>query len=191
MSNRLARRALTALAGGLTLSAASMAAWVHTLGPAPLGEALVAYEDKRFRQHHGVDPWALGRAAWQLATSGRVVSGGSTLTMQVARLLEPRAERSVGAKLRQMVRAVQIERALSKDEILQLYLNLAPFGGNLEGVRAATIAYFGKEPKRLSLAEAALLASLPQSPEQRRLDRFPENAHKARDRVLERMVEIG
>ena len=148
-------------------------------------DVLLAFEDKRFRDHHGVDPLALGRAAWQFATHGRIVSGGSTITMQVARLIEPRRDRSIGAKLRQIVRAVQLERQLSKDEILDLYLTLAPFGGNLEGARAAAIAYFGKEPKRLSLGEAALLASLPQSPEQRRLDRHPEAAQKARDRVLD------
>ena len=152
---------------------------------------LLAYEDRRFYSHHGVDPQALGRAAWQLVTSGRIVSGGSTITMQLARLMEPRRERSVYAKLRQMVRAVQIERQLTKDQILDLYLALAPFGGNLEGIRAASIAYFGKEPKRLSLAEAAVLVALPQSPETRRLDRHPEVARIARDRVLDRMVEDG
>ena len=152
---------------------------------------LLAYEDRRFWSHGGVDPLALGRAALQLGTRGHIVSGGSTITMQLARLMEPRRERSVYAKLRQMVRAVQIERQLSKDEILDLYLALAPFGGNLEGIRAASIAYFGKEPKRLSLAEAALLVALPQSPERRRLDRYPEAAHAARDRVLARMVEDG
>jgi penicillin-binding protein 1C len=150
---------------------------------------LLAYEDRRFREHGGIDPLALGRAALQLATRGHIVSGGSTITMQLARLMEPRRERSVYAKLRQMVRAVQIERQLSKDQILDLYLALAPFGGNLEGIRAASIAYFGKEPKRLSLAEAALLVALPQSPETRRLDRYPEVARAARDRVLDRMVE--
>ena len=139
----------------------------------------------------GVDPLALGRAAFQLVTRGHIVSGGSTITMQLARLMEPRRERSVYAKLRQMVRAVQLERQLGKDEILDLYLALAPFGGNLEGIRAASIAYFGKEPKRLSLAEAALLVALPQSPERRRLDRHPEAAHAARDRVLARMAEEG
>jgi penicillin-binding protein 1C len=154
-------------------------------------DVLLAFEDKRFRQHGGVDPLALGRAAWQFATHGRIVSGGSTITMQVARLIEPRRDRSIAAKLRQIVRAVQLERTLSKDEILDLYLTLAPFGGNLEGVRAAAIAYFGKEPKRLSLAEAALLAALPQSPETRRLDRHPDTAHKARDRVLDRMADTG
>ena len=152
---------------------------------------LLAYEDRRFYSHEGVDPLALGRAAFQLVSRGHIVSGGSTVTMQLARLMEPRRERSVYAKLRQVVRALQIERALNKDQILDLYLALAPFGGNLEGVRAASIAYFGKEPKRLSLAESALLVALPQSPETRRLDRYPEMARAARDRVLDRMVEEG
>src|SRR6478752_3777316 len=152
---------------------------------------LLTYEDRRFREHGGVDPLALGRAALQLVTNGHIVSGGSTITMQLARLMEPRRERSLSAKLRQIVRAVEIERQLSKDQILDLYLALAPFGGNLEGVRAASIAYFGKEPKRLSLAESALLVALPQSPERRRLDRYPQAAHDARNRVLDRMVEDG
>jgi len=152
---------------------------------------LLGYEDRRFRSHAGVDPLALGRAALQLVTRGHIVSGGSTITMQLARLMEPRRERSVYAKLRQMVRALEIERQLSKDQILNLYLALAPYGGNLEGIRAASIAYFGKEPKRLSLAESALLVALPQSPENRRLDRYPEVARIARDRVLGRMVEEG
>jgi penicillin-binding protein 1C len=150
---------------------------------------LLAYEDQRFRAHAGVDPLALSRAAFQLVTRGQIVSGGSTITMQLARLMEPRRQRSAYAKLRQIVRALEIERRLNKDQILDLYLTLAPFGGNLEGVRAASIAYFGKEPKRLSLAEAALLVALPQSPETRRLDRFPRRARAARDRVLDRMVE--
>jgi penicillin-binding protein 1C len=152
---------------------------------------LLAYEDRRFRSHAGVDPLALGRAAFQFVTRGHIVSGGSTITMQLARLMEPRRERSVYAKLRQMVRALEIERQLTKDQILDLYLALAPYGGNLEGIRAASIAYFGKEPKRLSLAEAALLVALPQSPENRRADRHPDIAHAARDRVLDRMVEDG
>jgi penicillin-binding protein 1C len=150
---------------------------------------LLAYEDRRFRAHHGVDPLALARAALQLVSRGHIVSGGSTITMQLARLMEPRRERSVYAKLRQILRAIEIERELDKDQILNLYLAMAPFGGNLEGVRAASIAYFGKEPKRLTLAESALLVSLPQSPETRRLDRYPEAARLGRDRVLARMVE--
>jgi penicillin-binding protein 1C len=152
---------------------------------------LLAYEDRRFRSHAGVDPLAMGRAAFQLLARGHIVSGGSTITMQLARLTEPRRERSVYAKLRQMIRALEIERQMNKDQILDLYLAMAPFGGNLEGVRAASIAYFGKEPKRLSLAESALLVALPQSPETRRLDRYPEAARTARDRVLDRMVEDG
>jgi penicillin-binding protein 1C len=152
---------------------------------------LLAYEDRRFYSHAGVDPFALGRAAFQLVTRGHIVSGGSTITMQLARLMEPRRQRSIHAKLRQMVRAIEIERQLSKDQILDLYLALAPFGGNLEGIRAASIGYFGKEPKRLSLAEAALLVALPQSPENRRLDRYPTIARIARDRVLDRMVDDG
>src|ERR1700687_5486390 len=94
---------------------------------------LMAYEARRFRIHAGVDPLALGRAAFQLLSRGHIVSGGSTITMQLARLMEPRRERSVYAKLRQVVRALEIERQLNKDQILDLYLALAPFGGNLEG----------------------------------------------------------
>ena len=154
-------------------------------------DVLLAYEDKRFRAHAGIDPFALGRALVQFVRNGRIVSGGSTLTMQVARLLEPRAERSMAAKLRQTVRAVEIERVLTKDEVLALYLGLAPYGGNLEGVRAASLAYFGKEPRRLTLGEAALLVALPQSPEARRPDRSLSAAKAARDRVLDRIASAG
>jgi penicillin-binding protein 1C len=152
---------------------------------------LFAYEDKRFYSHDGVDLLALSRAALQLVTHGHIVSGGSTITMQLARLMEPRRERSFYAKLHQIVRAIELEHQLSKEQILNLYLALAPYGGNLEGIRSASIAYFGKEPKRLSLAESALLVALPQSPETRRVDRHPDRARAARDRVLERMVEEG
>ena len=154
-------------------------------------DILLAYEDKRFRTHHGVDPLALGRAVYQLVSSGHIRSGGSTLTMQVARLLEPRRARTFLAKLRQMVRAVEIERVLTKDQILTLYLDLAPYGGNIEGIRAASLAYFGKEPRRLTLGEAALLVALPQSPELRRPDRWPETARIARNRVLDRFAASG
>src|SRR5204863_5367911 len=100
-------------------------------------------------------------------------------------------DRTFVAKLRQAVRAIQLERVLSKDEILTLYLGLAPYGGNLEGTRAAALAYFGKEPKRLSLGEAALLVAIPQSPEVRRPDRSAQAAHRARDRVLDRIAAAG
>ena len=152
---------------------------------------LFTYEDKRFREHHGIDPLSMGRAAVQLVTRGQIISGGSTISMQVARLLEPRERRSLGAKMRQIVRALELESALGKDGVLALYLTLAPYGGNLEGVRAASLAYFGKEPRKLSLAEAALLVALPQSPELRRPDRFPTAARAARDRVLDRAALAG
>ncbi|KQV70276.1 penicillin-binding protein 1C [Rhizobium sp. Root1220] len=151
---------------------------------------LVAYEDRRFYEHAGVDPWAIGRAAVQMLTNGRIVSGGSTLSMQVARLIEPRQGRSLSAKLRQMARAVQIERRLSKKQILDLYLTYAPYGGNLEGVRAASLAYFGREPKRMTVAQAALLVALPQLPEKRRPDRNLAAAEAARSRVLERVAVV-
>jgi penicillin-binding protein 1C len=152
---------------------------------------LKAYEDAHFDRHSGIDLLALLRASVQFLSNGRVVSGGSTLTMQVTRLLEPRDERTLSAKLRQMVRALQLEQRFSKDEILRLYLMLAPYGGNLEGLRAASLSYFGREPKRLSFSEAALLVALPQSPEARRPDRFAHAALAARNRVLDRARERG
>jgi penicillin-binding protein 1C len=226
------RLILAGVAGAIVLTAIAGAAWVNSLGPAPLGrhleyshvvldrngrllrayatkegrwrlpasvqdvdprflKMLFAYEDKRFWTHHGVDPEALARAAFQFVSSGHIVSGGSTITMQVARLLEPRRHRSLLAKLHQIVRAFELEHALRKDEILSLYLTLAPYGGNLEGVRAASLAYFGKEPRKLSLAQAALLVALPQSPELRRPDRYAKAARAARDRVLDRVAAAG
>ncbi len=152
---------------------------------------LLAYEDGDFATHHGIDYPALARAVGQMVLNGRPISGGSTLTMQVARLIAERDTRSLADKLRQIAAATRLEAALSKDEILTLYLMLAPFGGNLEGVRAATLAYFGKEPTRLTAAEAALLVALPQSPEARRPDRFPAAALAARDRVLDRVAAAG
>ena len=154
-------------------------------------QMLLAYEDKRFRDHSGVDPRSMLRAVLQAIWNGHVVSGGSTLTMQVARLLEEGTTGEIGGKLRQMRVALALERRLSKDQILQLYLHLAPFGGNLEGVRAASISYFGKEPYRLTPAEAALLVAIPQSPESRRPDRAADRAEAARDRVLARAVAEG
>jgi penicillin-binding protein 1C len=152
---------------------------------------LKAYEDKRFDDHWGVDPLATVRAAVQYTTAGHVVSGGSTLTMQVARLLERPKHRSVLTKLFQMIRAVQLEERYSKDEILSFYLTLAPFGGNLEGVRAASLSYFGKPASQVDLAQAALLVALPQSPVKQRPDRHAIAAAKGRDKVLARMVSEG
>ncbi|MFV2051394.1 penicillin-binding protein 1C [Aliiroseovarius sp. YM-037] len=149
-------------------------------------DMLLAYEDKRFYDHNGVDILAMIRAVGQAAWNGEVVSGGSTLTMQVARMLEDSGTGRWEGKIRQIRVALALERRLSKDQILEFYLNRAPFGGNLEGVRSATRAYFGKDPRRLTPAEAALLVALPQSPETRRPDRFPERAEEARRRVLAR-----
>lgn len=150
-------------------------------------QALIQYEDRWFWSHPGVNPLAIARAAWQDLRSARVVSGGSTLTMQVARLLDPHP-RTFGGKVRQLWRAMQLEWHLSKREILTLYLNRAPFGGTLQGVGAASWAYLGKSPAQLSYAEAALLAVLPQAPSRLRPDRWPERAQAARDKVLERMA---
>nr|WP_305659023.1 penicillin-binding protein 1C [Phenylobacterium sp.] len=151
---------------------------------------LIKIEDGRFWLHPGVDPLAVVRAAGSAVASGRVSSGASTLTMQTARLLEPRP-RTLPAKLIEIVRAVQLEARLSKREILALYLTLAPYGGNLEGVRAASLSYFGHEPETLTAGEQALLIALPQSPEARRPDRRPEAARAARQQVLDKMVRMG
>ncbi|MFC5578192.1 penicillin-binding protein 1C [Lysobacter niabensis] len=157
-------------------------------------QALLNYEDRWFWQHGGVNPLSLLRAGGQWVRNGRVVSGGSTLTMQVARILDKPARRhgrSPWRKLRQLARAIQLEVHLSKREILTIYLNHAPFGGTVEGVEAASWAYLGKPAARLSHAEAALLTVLPQSPSRLRPDREPERARVARDKVLARMAKQG
>ena len=166
-----------------------MRAHVEELDP-DFVSALMAYEDKRFMDHGGVDFAALTRAAGSLVTSGRIVSGGSTITMQTARLLEPRP-RNIGSKIIESVRAWQLERRYTKEEILELYLTLAPYGGNLEGVRAASWAYFGREPDNLSPDQIAMLIALPQSPEARRPDLHPKAAIVARERVLMRLADQG
>ncbi len=153
-------------------------------------ERLIAVEDKRFYNHMGVDPLAVMRAGASAARSGRIVSGASTITMQTARLIEPRP-RNFGSKAVEMLRALQLERRLSKREILELYLSLAPYGGNLEGVRAASLSYFGKEPTRLTDAEQALLIALPQAPEARRPDLKSENAKAARAGILQKLVQLN
>ena len=152
---------------------------------------LVAYEDKRFHRHHGVDLLAMTRAAAQALMAGEVVSGASTLTMQVARLVEDGPTGTLPGKLRQIRLALALERHLSKDQILALYLDRAPYGGNTEGLRAAAVAWFAKPARRLTPAEVALLVALPQSPEARRPDRHPEAARAARDRVLDRAEAAG
>lgn len=154
-------------------------------------EMLIRYEDKRFWSHSGVDPLAFLRAAGQALWNGRAVSGGSTLTMQVARLIEDGSTGRWSGKIRQVRVSLALERRLSKQQILNLYLTHAPYGGNLEGLRAGSRAWFGKDPARLTPAQAALLIALPQSPEVRRPDRAPLAAREARDRVLKRMQSYG
>ncbi len=153
-------------------------------------KAVVAAEDQRFWTHHGVDPAALARASVQNAKGLRRISGASTITTQVVRLMQPK-RRTLAAKVSEAFRAIQLERILGKREILEQYLNRAPFGANLVGVAAASRRYFGKEPADLSLAEAALLAGMPQSPSRLRPDRFPERAKKRQAYVLERMEALG
>lgn len=153
-------------------------------------EALLGYEDRWYWQHPGINPLALGRAAWQNLSAGRVISGGSTLSMQVVRLLDPHP-RTLSGKLCQLLRTLQLEWHLDKRQILTLYLNLAPFGGPLEGVQAASYGYFGKPAERLSDAEAALLAVLPQAPSRYRPDRRPTSARQARDKLLDRLAQEG
>lgn len=154
-------------------------------------EALLGYEDRWFWRHPGFNPVSLLRAAAQFVRHGRIVSGGSTLTMQVARILDGEPSRSIGGKLMQILRALQLEAHLSKREILELYLDHAPFGGTVEGVEAASWAYLGKPARRLSHAEAALLAVLPQAPSRLRPDRHADAARAARDKVLDRMAALG
>ncbi|WP_249331598.1 penicillin-binding protein 1C [Pseudoalteromonas rubra] len=149
--------------------------------------ALLDYEDRWFYYHPGVNPFALCRALWQWLAYGRIISGGSTLTMQVARLLDPH-ERSVVGKLKQIARALQLEWHYSKSEILTLYLNLAPFGGNIEGVEAASRRYFNKPARSLSINQSALLVVLPQKPSYNRPDRYPERAKAMRNKVLRRLA---
>ncbi len=165
--------------------------------PATFGEVdplyaslLLAYEDRRFFSHGGVDVRAVLRAVGQNLRAGHVVSGASTLTMQVARLLEPH-RRSVLGKFLEMLRAMQLERHYSKEAILEMYWTLAPFGGSVEGARAAAWTYFGKSPRGISPPEAALLVALPQAPGRLRPDRAPERARSARDKVLDRAVSEG
>ncbi|NIF21004.1 peptidoglycan glycosyltransferase PbpC [Candidatus Pantoea multigeneris] len=151
-------------------------------------QALLTYEDRWFWQHPGINPFSIARAAWQDLSHGQVISGGSTLTMQVARLIDPQP-RTLQGKAVQAWRALQLEWHLSKRDILTLYLNRAPFGGTVEGVGAASWSWLGKPPSQLTKGEAALLAVLPQAPSRLRPDRWPERAQAARDKVLDRLAQ--
>lgn len=155
-----------------------------------LRRAVLGFEDRWFYWHPGINPMALGRAFFQNARAGRVISGGSTMTMQIARMMEPKS-RTLKSKFIEVLRAFQLELRYSKAELLQIYFNIAPYGGNIEGVAAAAWLYFGKEPSGLSLGEAALLAAIPNSPSLHRPDISPAGARAARRRVLERLLKQG
>jgi penicillin-binding protein 1C len=165
--------------------------YVHFSEISPvLIDTVTCYEDRFFYSHPGVNPLALARAFWQNLRRGHVVSGGSTITMQIARMSDPK-KRTYLNKLKEIITALRLEMKYSKQELLEIYFNLAPYGGNIEGVGAATWLYLGKAPGKLSLAEAALLASIPQSPEKNRPDKFPKMSLEARNKVLQRLLEMG
>jgi penicillin-binding protein 1C len=151
--------------------------------PPHLIELLIAAEDRRFQAHPGVDPIALARAAVQWARAGRVVSGGSTLSMQAARLLEPRP-RTLRSKVIEIARALQLEWRFGKPGVLEVWLTLAPQGGNVEGLRAGALTWFGRPVQGLDVAESALLVAFARRPEATRPDRHPAAAQRARDAVL-------
>ena len=152
-----------------------------------LHQAILTSEDKWFYYHYGINPVSIATALYDNLKVGEVVRGGSTITMQLARLMEPKA-RNIPNKLIEMFRAVQLEHAYSKSEILAFYFNMLPYGGNIVGTAAASRFYFNKPQHALSLGEAALLAAIPNAPERLRPDRFPENARKAREKVLNRLL---
>ncbi len=149
----------------------------------------VAYEDQWFNWHLGVNPVALVRAVFLDITHRKIVSGASTITMQVAKLMN-RRPRTFKAKVIEVFRAMQLEARYSKKQILEFYLNSVPMGGNIEGVGAASLLYFGKPAKSLSWGETALLISLPRSPAARRPDRFPEKAKEGRNKVLTQILPL-
>ena len=158
----------------------------NTLSPL-LHQAILTSEDRWFYYHYGINPVSLATALYDNLKAGEVVRGGSTITMQLARLMEPKA-RTLPNKLIEMFRALQLEYTYSKSEILTFYFNMLPYGGNIVGSAAASRFYFNKPQHALSLGEAALLAAISNAPEDLRPDRFPENARKAREKVLNRLL---
>ncbi|MGE0825694.1 MAG: penicillin-binding protein 1C [Candidatus Binatia bacterium] len=150
-------------------------------------QTLIASEDRWFYAHPGVNPFAIARALWSNVRAGRIVSGASTISMQIARMAEPKP-RTLWAKGQEVFRALQLERLFTKEQLLELYLNLTPYGGNIEGIGAATSVYFGKSPMQLSLGEAALLAALPRSPNLYNPARNSDIALTVRNRVLQQLA---
>ena len=154
-------------------------------------KALLLFEDKRFYRHFGIDPLALARAFRQNFSEGRAVSGGSTITMQVIRMVQDNPPRNLRQKIKEMILATRLELRYSKDEILILYAAHAPFGGNVVGIGAASWRYFGREPDELSWAEAATLAILPNAPALIHPGRNREILLDKRNRLLDRLHETG
>ena len=152
-----------------------------------LHQAMLTSEDRWFYYHWGINPVSIATALYDNLTAGKVVRGGSTITMQLARLMEPK-DRNVPNKLCEMFRSLQLELTYSKSEILTFYFNMLPYGGNIVGTAAASRFYFNKPQHLISLGEAALLAAIPNSPERLRPDRYPENARRAREKVLNRLL---
>ena len=158
--------------------------------PRLVKDAALAAEDRRFYLHPGLDPLALVRAVWQNLRAGRVVSGGSTITMQLARRLDP-GPRGLGQKLKEAAHALSLEAKLNKEQILAQYLNRAPFGGPVVGIGAASRIWFGKHPSALSPAEAALLMALPQDPARLLRPESRDRLLARRNRILLAMAENG
>ena len=152
--------------------------------------SVLACEDQWFYYHPGFNIISLTSAAMDNVGAGKIVRGGSTITMQIARMIEPKP-RTLRSKIIEILRAVQLELHYSKKELLEFYFNLAPYGGNIEGVGAASFFYFGKSPLQLTLAQAALLTVLPRSPEEFRPDKDPQACLKARNRVLNVLMNKG
>jgi penicillin-binding protein 1C len=155
-----------------------------------LVEAVVASEDRWFHSHPGVNPFALVRAFYTNLKEGRVVSGASTIPMQIARMSDPKS-RTVFSKAIEAFRALQLKRTYSDDELLEIYLNLAPYGGNIEGVGAASYFYFGKSPRALTPGEIALLTALPRSPTAYDPVRNPKDSERERNKVLGQLAARG
>jgi penicillin-binding protein 1C len=163
--------------------------------PVLLAQATEAAEDRRFRWHPGIDPIAIARASATNIRAGRIVQGGSTLTQQVAELLLRRQHtagpRGWRAKIREAIVAVRLEHRLTKDEVLALYLNLAPYGNQIQGARRAATAYFGRNVSTLTAAEAAFLAALPQQPSRFNPWQTPDRALSRQRRILRTMADRG
>jgi len=153
-----------------------------------LKKSVIACEDKWFYYHPGFNPVSMVKAAIDNIKARKIIRGGSTITMQIARMMEPK-DRTIKAKMIELLRAVQLELHYSKDELLEIYFNLAPYGGNIEGVGAAAYFYFGSRPIELTASQAALLTSMPNNPNLYKPDGDIQTVSKKRDRVLTNMLD--